>query len=39
MDIFSFLSLCGGIGMFLYGMKVLSDAINKLAGAKMESVL
>ena len=39
MDIFSFLSLCGGIGMFLYGMKVMSDAINKLAGAKMESVL
>ena len=39
MEITQILSLCGGIGMFLYGMKVMSDAINKLAGAKMESIL
>ena len=39
MELTQILGLCGGIGMFLYGMKVMSDAINKLAGAKMESIL
>ena len=33
------LKLCGGLGFFLYGMHVLSDGLEKLAGGKMQSVL
>lgn len=29
------LGLMGGLGMFLYGMKLMSDALEKAAGAKM----
>ena len=31
--------LCGGLGLFLYGMKLMSDSIEKVAGAKLRSVL
>ena len=33
------LSLVGALGMFLYGMKVMSDGLEKFAGEKMRAVL
>ena len=33
------LGLMGGLGMFLYGMKLMSDGLEKAAGAKMSSIL
>lgn len=33
------LGLMGGLGLFLFGMKQMSDALEKVAGAKMRSVL
>ncbi len=39
MDIFTLLSLIGGLVLFLYGMELMGDALKKLAGGKLESVL
>lgn len=39
MDIFSILSLIGGLALFLYGMDVMGDSLGKLAGGKLESIL
>lgn len=39
MDIFSILSLMGGLVLFLYGMELMGDSLKKLAGGKLESVL
>lgn len=33
------LGLMGGLGLFLYGMKLMSDGLEKVAGAKMRSIL
>ena len=33
------LQLFGSLGLFLFGMKVMSDALMNLAGAKMRSIL
>ncbi len=33
------LSLCGGLGFFLYGMRVMSDSIEAFAGARLRSIL
>lgn len=33
------ITLIGGLGLFLYGMKLMSDGLEKAAGAKMRSVL
>lgn len=33
------LQLLGSLGLFLFGMKVMSDALLKLAGSKMRSIL
>lgn len=33
------ISLCGGLGLFLYGMTLMSDSIEKVAGAKLRKVL
>ena len=33
------LQLIGALGIFLFGMKVMSDALLKLAGDKMRSIL
>lgn len=33
------ITLAGGLGLFLYGMSVMSDAIEKVAGAKLRSIL
>jgi len=34
-----FMSLLGSLGLFLYGMKVMSDALMEVAGDKMRTVL
>ncbi len=39
MDIFSVLSLIGGLALFLYGMDLMGDSLKKLAGGKLESTL
>ena len=36
---FDFLTLLGSLGLFLYGMKVMSDALMELAGDKMRTIL
>ncbi len=33
------LSMAGGLGLFLYGMRVMSDSIEKVAGAKLRRIL
>ncbi len=38
-DLFSILALIGGLALFLYGMEVMGDALKKLAGGKLESIL
>ena len=37
--IFDFLKLIGSLGVFLYGMKLMSEALQKVAGAKMRHIL
>lgn len=39
MSITTIFSLFGGLGMFLYGMKLMSEGLEKAAGAKMRSIL
>ncbi|MBP8791493.1 MAG: Na/Pi cotransporter family protein [Breznakibacter sp.] len=34
-----FLRLIGSLGLFLYGMKMMSEALQKVAGSKMRSIL
>ncbi|MFZ5428623.1 MAG: Na/Pi cotransporter family protein [Bacteroidota bacterium] len=38
-SLFDFLKLVGSLGMFLYGMKIMSEALQRVAGAKLRSVL
>ena len=37
--IIEILTLIGALGFFIYGMKVMSDGIQKVAGSKMRSIL
>lgn len=39
MDIFSIFTLCGGLAFFLFGMHVMSQSLEKLAGGKLETTL
>ncbi|MEY8391033.1 Na/Pi cotransporter family protein [Lachnospiraceae bacterium] len=39
MDIFGFLSLIGGLALFLYGMNVMGAGLEKLSGGKLERLL
>ncbi|MBR5152460.1 MAG: Na/Pi cotransporter family protein [Clostridia bacterium] len=39
MDIFTILSLIGGLALFLYGMDMMGDGLKKMAGGKLESIL
>ncbi len=39
MDIFSIFTLCGGLAFFLYGMIVMSQGLEKIAGGRMEKML
>ena len=34
MDLFSVITLFGGLALFLYGMSVMSNGLEKLAGGK-----
>ena len=37
--IFDFLKLIGSLGLFLYGMKIMSEGLQKMAGEQLRSVL
>ncbi len=39
MDIFAIVKLCGGLALFIYGMTVMGDALEKVAGEKLEKTL
>lgn len=39
MDIFSVFTLCGGLAFFLFGMNIMSDSLEKMAGGKLERTL
>ena len=39
MDIFALVKLCGGLALFIYGMNVMGDALEKVAGEKLEKTL
>lgn len=39
MDVFSIISLLGGIALFLYGMSFMGDQLEKLSGGKLEKIL
>ena len=39
MDIFSIISLLGGIALFLYGMSFMGDQLEKLSGGKLDQIL
>lgn len=39
MNIFGFLSLLGGLALFLYGMNVMGGGLEKVSGGKLERIL
>ena len=39
MDIYSIITLCGGLAFFLFGMHVMSGSLEKVAGGKQEGIL
>ena len=39
MDIFSILTLVGGLALFLYGMSVMGNGLEKISGGKLELLL
>ena len=39
MSISVIVALCGGLGLFLYGMKIMSKAIETVAGSKLRHIL
>ena len=39
MDIFSVITLLGGLAFFLYGMNVMSGGLEKMAKGKLASIL
>lgn len=39
MDLSIAFNLMGGLGLFLYGMKLMSDSLSNVAGAKLRSIL
>ncbi len=39
MNIFSIFSLCGGLAFFLFGMHVMSQSLEKIAGGRLENIL
>nr|WP_319400599.1 Na/Pi cotransporter family protein [uncultured Carboxylicivirga sp.] len=38
-SLFDFLTLIGSLGLFLYGMKMMSEALQKVAGSRMRNIL
>lgn len=39
MDIFSIITLLGGLALFLYGMTAMSNGLEKMAGSRLEAIL
>ena len=39
MDIFSVITLLGGLAMFLYGMEIMGDGLKNASGSALKSVL
>ena len=39
METSNYVSLLGGVAMFLFGMSVMGDSLKKVAGSKMEAIL
>ncbi len=39
MDIFSLLTVLGGIAFFLYGMRIMGNGLEKLSGGRLEKIL
>lgn len=39
MDIFSLLTMVGGLALFLYGMQIMGDGLAKTSGGKLEMIL
>lgn len=39
MDIFGLLSMVGGLALFLYGMSVMGNGLEKMSGGKLERIL
>ena len=39
MDIFSVLTMLGGLAMFLYGMETMGGGLSRLSGGRMEQLL
>ena len=39
MDIFTLFTFIGGLGLFLFGMNVLGEAIGRQAGGRMKTAL
>ena len=39
MDIFSFITMFGGLAMFLYGMSVMGQGLEQMSGGKLSSIL
>lgn len=39
MNLSIILTMAGGLGLFLYGMRIMSDSIEKVAGAKLRGIL
>lgn len=39
MNLAIILSLCGGLGLFLFGMRIMSDSIEAFAGARLRNIL
>ena len=36
---FDFLGLLGAVGLFMYGMKVMSEGLQKVAGDRLRNIL
>ncbi|MDO5733565.1 MAG: Na/Pi cotransporter family protein [Eubacteriales bacterium] len=39
MDVLAFLPLLGGLAMFIYGMNLMGEGLNKMAGGRLEQTL
>ena len=39
MDVFDFLTMLGGLALFLYGMSAMGDGLSRLSGGRMERLL
>ena len=39
MTIFNFLTLIGGLALFLFGMQIMGDGLQRVSGSKLEQIL